>query len=316
MNMILLQKKMQTILRTHDMNAELTSPLTHKTVHTSGLCGSAFGYPREFLCNRFVYAVVSPRAGGLSIGVNMNPDKHCNFNCKYCEVNRLSPSHEKFLDVEVMANELQQMLAMAFSGELQNISTYRNTPEDLLEVRHVALSGDGEPTLCLNFLEAVRAVVHVRAAGQFPFFKIVLITNASGLDLRDVQDGLKLFTSQDEIWAKLDVGTQSYMNYVNDADFSLEKILENILFTAKQRPVIIQSLFALLNDERPSEEEIEQYVRRLRDLKDTGAHIPLVQIYSATRPTANPGCDHLPLKTLTHIARRVREVSGLRAEVY
>ena len=31
--------------------------------------------------NRYVYAVVSRRAGGLSIGVNLNPDKVCNFDC-------------------------------------------------------------------------------------------------------------------------------------------------------------------------------------------------------------------------------------------
>lgn len=298
------------------MTSGLTSPPKHKTVDTSGFFGAAYGYPRESLGNRFVYTVVSPRAGGLSIGINMNPDKHCNFNCKYCEVSRLSPAREKLLDVDVMADELQKTLAMAFSGELQNFSTYQNTPEDLLELRHVALSGDGEPTLCPNFLEAVRAVVHVRAVGQFPFFKIVLITNASCLDLRDVQDGLKLLTESDEIWAKLDAGTQGYMDHVNNADCPLEKTLKNILITARERPVIVQSLFPLLDNGEPPMEEIEQYANRLRDLKDGGARIPLVQIYSATRPTANPGCGHLPLKTLIYIARRVRQVSGLRAEVF
>jgi hypothetical protein len=41
-----------------------------------------------------------------------------------------------------------------------------------------------------------------------------------------------------------------------------------------------------------------------------------VQIYSATRPAARSGFGHLPLKTLAGIARRVREVSGLHAEVF
>ena len=43
---------------------------------------------RNFFGNRFVYAVVSQRADGLSIGVNMNPGKLCNFDCVYCEVDR------------------------------------------------------------------------------------------------------------------------------------------------------------------------------------------------------------------------------------
>jgi wyosine [tRNA(Phe)-imidazoG37] synthetase (radical SAM superfamily) len=287
-----------------------------KTVRAPDFSDSAFGYPRQFLGNRFVYAVVSPRARGLSIGVNMNPDKRCNFDCGYCEVNRAAPAPGKSLNVDVMADELQRTLALAYSGELRKLSNYQNTPAELLELRHVALSGDGEPTLCPNFLDAVRAVVHVRALGRFPFFKIVLLTNATGLDLREVQDGLKLFTQQDEIWAKLDAGTQRYMDHVNRPDCSLEKIVENILFVARQRPVIVQSLFPLLNGEEPSSEEIEQYALRLLGLKEAGAQIPLVQIYSATRPTMHSNCGHLPLKTLSHIARRVREVSGLKAEVF
>jgi wyosine [tRNA(Phe)-imidazoG37] synthetase (radical SAM superfamily) len=278
--------------------------------------GSAFGCPREFFGNRFVYTVVSPRAGGLSIGVNMNPDKRCNFDCLYCEVSRLIPSHESKLDVNVMATELQRTLELAETDALKSFPPYAHVPPELLQLRHVALSGDGEPTLCPNFLDAVRAVVHVRALGKFPFFKVVLITNSTGLDLRDVQDGLKLFTPRDEIWAKLDAGSQDYLDRIDRPDCSLEKILENILFVARLRPVIIQSLFLSLDHEGPPAEEIERYAERLRDLKNAGAQIPLVQIYSATRPIAHPVRGHLPLKELTRIARRVREVSGLRAEVF
>ncbi len=293
---------------------EVKSP--HSDNHIVGSPDSAFGCPREFLGNRFVYTVISPRAAGLSIGVNMNPDKYCNFNCKYCEVNRLVPPCERSLDVEVMADELRRTIHLANSGGLKQFSCYSSTPNDLLQLRHVALSGDGEPTLSPNFLEAVRTVIHTRALGRFPFFKVVLLTNASGLDLREVQEGLKLFTLFDEVWAKLDAGTQAYMNWVNHSDCPIEKILENILCAARLRPVIIQSLFALLDNEEPRQEEIEQYAQRLRDLKDGGAQIPLVQIYSATRPMAYPSCGHLPLKTLKRIAHRVHEVSGLRAEVF
>jgi wyosine [tRNA(Phe)-imidazoG37] synthetase (radical SAM superfamily) len=300
------------------MTTEIASPpqIAGKAARAHAVPTSAFSRPREFLGNRFVYVVVSSRARGLSIGVNMNPDKRCKFDCEYCEVDRSVPALEKSLDVEVMAQELERTLWLACSGELRNIHYHHDTPGDLLELRHVALSGDGEPTVCPNFLDAVRAVVHVRALGRFPFFKIVLITNAARLDLREVQDGLKLFTQQDEIWAKLDAGTQDYMDKVNHPACSIEKILSNILLVARQRPVIIQSLFPLLNHEEPPAEEIEQYAQRLKDLKQAGAQIQLVQIYSATRPSVNSTCGHLPLKSLARIAERVREVSGLKAEVF
>lgn len=291
-------------------------PLAGKPHRAPGSSHSAFGRPREFFGSRLVYTVVSSRARGLSIGVNMNPDQHCNFNCEYCEVSRQQPAPKLFLNVNQMAGELEQALELAHSGEMQNFSNYQNIPAELLQLRHVALSGDGEPTLCPVFLGVVQAVVHIRALQRFPFFKIVLMTNAAGLHLPGVQSGLKLLTPQDEIWAKLEAGTQDYMDQVNHPDCPLEKILENILIVARQRPVIIQSLFPLLDDEEPPAEEIKQYALRLRDLKAAGAQIPLVQIYSATRPTVHSRCGHLPLKTLADIAQTVRAVSGLKAEVF
>jgi wyosine [tRNA(Phe)-imidazoG37] synthetase (radical SAM superfamily) len=279
-------------------------------------CGTAFGCPRDFLDNRFVYAVISPRARGLSVGVNMNPDKRCNFDCVYCEVNRNQPGREPRLDVPVMIAELERTLELVRSGGLRQRQCYQTAPPELLDLRHVALSGDGEPTLCPNFVEAVEAVVHLRARGRFPFFKLVLITNASGLDRPEVAQGLTMFTPRDEVWAKLEAGSQAYMDRVNRPDQPLKKTLAEILFLARKRPVVIQSLFPSVNGEVPPAAEIEAYVQRLRELKESGAQIPLVQIYSATRPTPHSECGHLPLRMLSHIAQRVREVSGLKAEVF
>lgn len=276
---------------------------------------TAFGHPKDFLGNRFVYAVISPRARGLSIGVNMNPDKKCNFDCVYCEVNRAQPARETRLDPGVVEVELKHTLAAVQAGRLRERPRYAALPEELLQLRHVALSGDGEPTLAPNFVEAVESVVHVRATGGFPFFKIVLITNATGLDLAPVQQGLKLFHTADEIWAKLDGGTQAYLNLVDRPDVPIEKILDNILMQARKRPVVIQSLFPTIHGHAPAEEEIEEYAERLRKLKAKGAQISMVQIYSATRPMPNSVCGHLPLKVLSQIARRVKVVTGLRTEV-
>ncbi len=281
----------------------------------SPLAGSAFGCPRDCLDNRFVYAVISPRARGLSVGVNMNPDQRCNFDCVYCEVNRNGPARDSQLDVAVMITELERTLTLVHSGGLSGRPRYQRMPPELLTLRQVALSGDGEPTLCPNFLESVEAVVHLRARGRFPFFKLVLITNASGLDRPEIAEALQLFTSRDEVWAKLDAGTQEYMDRVNRPDCPLEKILANILRLARLRPVVIQSLFPSVNGEGPSALEIEAYVQRLCELKAAGAQIQLVQIYSATRPAAHAECGHLPLPALSAIARRVREAGGLKAEV-
>jgi wyosine [tRNA(Phe)-imidazoG37] synthetase (radical SAM superfamily) len=273
-----------------------------------------FGAPRDFLDNRFVYTVLSARAQGLSVGVNFCPDKSCSFDCVYCEVNRSVPAREKHLDVEVMEDELRKTLEFVRTGRLRERPWYRAVPAELLQLRHVALSGDGEPTLCPNFEEAVEAVVHVRAMGEF--FKMVLITNATGLDRPQVQEGLRHFTRSDEIWAKLDGGSQAYLNKVNGVTIPLDKILANMLAAGRQRPIVIQSLFPVIHGEEPPPEEIDAFSARLLQLQRGGAQIALVQIYSAKRPTPRSDCTHLPLRGLSRIAHAVRQATGLKAEVY
>jgi len=277
---------------------------------------TTFGCPRNFLCNRFVYTVVSARARGLAIGINMNPDRFCNFDCAYCEVNRALPLTERALDVAVMAEELDHTLSLVRSGRLREHAAYCGLSDDLLQLRHVALSGEGEPTLCPNFAEATQVVVHVRARNPHAFFKLALVTNGTGLDLRPVLDSLQYFTQGDEIWIKLDAGTQSYMDRVNRSQVPLEKVLANILLVGRQRPIIIQSLFPLILGQEPPPQEIDEYILRLHDLKNGGARIALVQIYSATRPIAHPDCAHMPLKKLSRISQRIKAETGLKAEVF
>lgn len=289
--------------------SEESKPVVWPTADT------AFGRPRHFLGNRYVYAVISQRAGGLSIGVNLTPDKQCNFHCAYCEVDRSVPGVTGPIDLRVLSAELDDMLKRAREGKMGDLEWFRHVPADLLELKEVALSGDGEPTLCEQFGEVLEALVYFRAKGIHDF-KIVLITNTTGLNRPGVQEALRLLTSRDEIWAKLDAGTQAYMDRVNGPGIRIEDVLANILELARKRPVVIQSLFPGLRGKDPAASEIEAYAKRLLELKNAGANIPLVQVYSAHRPPHLPDCSHLPLGTLSRIARRVRAVTGLHAEVY
>jgi len=116
----------------------------------------------------------------------MVPGKICNFHCIYCEVNRTEPGQGP-LDVAKMAEELKGMLGFIQNGDIARHPQYCSLPGKLLELRQVALSGDGEPTLAPNFLEAVMAVIHVRATSMTAPFKLILITNGSGLDQPNVQ---------------------------------------------------------------------------------------------------------------------------------
>jgi wyosine [tRNA(Phe)-imidazoG37] synthetase (radical SAM superfamily) len=215
-----------------------------------------------------------------------------------------------------MAAELKEVLTRVQEDKIHELPSYRAVPKDLLQLRELALSGNGEPTLCPNFAEVVQVIGHLRAMAQFPFFKIVLITNGTGLHLPEVQRGLHWFTARDEVWVKLDAGTQEALARINRTQYPLDKILANMLSLGRQRPIVVQSLFPLLQGHEPSPGEINQYVHRLAELKAAGANISLVQIYSAHRPTALPDCRHLSLECLSRIAHRVKKVTGLEAEVF
>src|SRR5690348_9190864 len=104
-----------------------------KPVAVSGRAnrGTAFGCARDFGGNRFVYTVVSPRARGLSVGVNLTPDKQCNFDCPYCEVDRSAIGQTPELDLDVLSAELQVTLALVHSGNVRHKPAFALVPSDL-----------------------------------------------------------------------------------------------------------------------------------------------------------------------------------------
>jgi wyosine [tRNA(Phe)-imidazoG37] synthetase (radical SAM superfamily) len=271
---------------------------------------------REFRDNKFVYTLISQRNRGLCIGVNLVPDKQCNFNCSYCEVDRSKPGGASEVDVERMQVELRETLRLVMTNHLRSLPGYESLPQELLRLKAVTLSGEGESTLCPNFAEVIRAVVHVRAQGEFPFFKVALLTNGTCLDLPQVKRGLHMLTGLDEIWVKLDAGSQDHMDRVNQPTVPLDRVLTNILTVGRDRPLVIQSLFPMIDGIEPSPREVDDYVERLRELKEGGARIEVVQIYSAHRQAVHRNCEHLPLKSLSRIAQLVRERTGLSSEVF
>src|SRR5215468_4233646 len=134
---------------------------------------------RTFEDNLYVYAVVSRRSKGVSIGINLNPDKVCNFDCVYCQVDRKTPPAVRDVDVPRLLQELEDMLDLVLSGELFEMERFRNTPLESRRLNDIAFSGDGEPTTCPEFLEIVQATAALKKRRGLDSVKLVLITNAT-----------------------------------------------------------------------------------------------------------------------------------------
>ena len=274
-------------------------------------------HTRHFTDFTFVYPVISRRSKGLSIGANLNPDKVCNFDCIYCEVDRRTPGTVTKVDLRQMKDELTAMVRFARDGGLAKEPKFNEVPWLTREVKDIAFSGDGEPTMIHNFAECVEAVVDVKEAEGLETTKIVLITDAAGLDKADVKRGLEVMDRNNgEIWGKLDAGTEEYFKLVNRTNVKFERILKNLLETSKVRPIIIQSLFFKVHGEAMSEAELEAYCGRLRDITDGGGQIHEVHLYTVARPTPETYATKLEAIELEQMAAMIRERAQLAVSVF
>lgn len=267
-------------------------------------------HSRNYYNFLYVYPVISRRSRGLSIGINLNPDKICNFDCIYCEVDRISPPRVKHVDPAVVRSELEEMVRFFKNGGLAKEPRFDGN--DVSEIKDFAFSGDGEPTMVPNFSEFVQMAADIRKQENLISTKIVLITNAAGLDKADVQRGLKIMDENNgEIWGKLDAGTETYYKLVNRSNIRFSRILENLLLTARERPIVIQSLFLKVHGQIIPREELDEYCSRLTELVSGGAKIKEVHAYTVARPTPEPFATKLYPDELANIANVIREKTGL-----
>lgn len=273
-------------------------------------------HSRHWQSNRFVYPVLSRRSRGLSLGINLNPDACCNFNCVYCSVDRSESSSDRHVDPEQIRVELQELLNEVLSGRFWTLSPFDRTPFSLRHLNDIAFSGNGEPTTCRQLPIVCKRVVEVLHELQIKDLKIVLITNATLLHRPDVIRVLEFLDQHHgQVWAKLDAGTESYYRTIHRTQIPFERILNNILNTGKHRPIVIQSMFIRWKGQDPSESEIDAYLQRLKWLNHYGCRIRLVQAYTVARPTACDTVQPVSSETLDSIVERIRR-TGLDSEAY
>ncbi len=273
-----------------------------------------------------MYPVLSRRSQGLSIGVNLNPDKVCNFDCIYCQVNRRTESETLFVETEALLAELEMVLDAALSGRIYALPKFAGTPEHLRRVNDIAFSGDGEPTTHRNFAEVVSACAEVKRRLEARHaahlqnaepIKMVLITNASMFHRPHVQAGLAVLDANcGEIWAKLDAGTESYYQQIERTKIPFRQVLDNIAAAAQVRPIVIQSLFMRVAGEPPGHDEIAAYCQRLNEMAAAGGQIKLVQVYTVARTPAESYVTPLDKSEVDAIAEQVRHDCGLKVAAF
>jgi wyosine [tRNA(Phe)-imidazoG37] synthetase (radical SAM superfamily) len=274
-------------------------------------------HDRQWKGNRYVYAVVSRRSRGVSIGINLNPGKECNFRCIYCQVDRRDTSSVGTVDPGRLAEELGAAMQQERDGSLYEIAPFNLLPPERRGLRDIAFSGNGEPTASPSFASAVRIAARQRRHYGLDDAKIVVITNASRLDDPEVEKALAVLDENNgEIWAKLDAGTEAYFRKVNRSAVPIEKILHNILIAASVRPLIIQTLWLQFRGASPPRDEIEAYCSRLNQLLSSGGRLKRLQLYTIARSTPDPSVSALDDRDLDRVADIVRERVPVPVEVF
>jgi wyosine [tRNA(Phe)-imidazoG37] synthetase (radical SAM superfamily) len=268
-------------------------------------------HARLYRENLYVYPVLSRRARGISIGINLNPDTVCNFDCVYCQVDRTRPPVVRDVDEPRLYEELRAALREAASGALFGRPEFAAVPEGQRVVRDITFAGDGEPPSYPNFKGVVAETIRIKREEGLPELKIVLLTNATLIDRPKVREAMGLMDgSNGEFWLKLDAGTEPYYRMVERTTIPFARVLRNILEAARLRPVVLQSLFMRIRGQGPPPGEIEAYCDRVREILEGGGRIGLIQVYTVARPPAEAIVTPLDDAEVDALAAEIRRRVG------
>jgi wyosine [tRNA(Phe)-imidazoG37] synthetase (radical SAM superfamily) len=275
-------------------------------------------HERIYRENLYVYPVLSRRARGISIGINLNPDKVCNWDCIYCQVDRTTPPVVREVDEARLREELRAMLEEAKSGALLSRPEFRDLPEAMRVVRDITFAGDGEPPSYPNFPGVVRDTLRIKNEAGLSDLKVVLLSNATLLDRPRVQEAMRLLDQdRGEFWLKLDAGTEAYYRLIDRTVIPFAKVLKNILEAARVRPIILQTLFMKVQGEGPAAAEVSAYCDRVREILEGGGTVSLIQVYTVARPPAEAYVTPLEDAEVDALAAEVRRrVPGVAVETF
>jgi len=269
-------------------------------------------HDRDASMMRYVYPVVSRRAGGVSIGINLNVNNACNWACIYCQVPDLVRGGPPAVDLQLLKTEFEFLLDDVLTGDF----LARRVGADMRRLADIAFSGNGEPTSSDQFADAVSLVISVLEqrglAGSLP---IRVITNGSLTHRPAVQGALaQLGRNAGEIWFKVDRASEAGAQQVNQTAIKLQQVERNLRHAAKAAPVWIQTCWFGVDGIPPSGNEADAYVAFIVRHK---ALIRGVHLYGIARPSMQPGADRLtrlPIGDLNALAARLKE-NGVVATV-
>ena len=262
---------------------------------------------------RYVYPVISRRAGGVSVGINLNVNNACNWACVYCQVENLSRGGPPPIDLDLLERELDGFLDDALHGDFMS----REVPAEARRLMDIAFSGNGEPTSAAEFPEAVQAVRRVLQryglAGKLP---VRLITNGSLLHRPGVRDGIRVLGELGgEVWFKVDRAMPAEVETINGVPMDAGKIRDNLSRCAALATTWVQTCWFALDGIAPDAAARDAYCALLAPV---ASRLAGVHLYGLARPSMQPAAprlQRLDADEMEKFAVEIQEKMGIRVLV-
>lgn len=276
---------------------------------------SIVNHDRDSAELRYVYPVISRRAGGVSVGINLNPNNACNWRCLYCQVPDLTRGTAPPVDMALLESEFRGFLSELLHGDFMQT----RVPEGARRINDIALSGNGEPTSAAEFSEVIALIARVRTELSLSeSLKTVLITNGSLLHRADVLEGIRQLSGiNGEVWFKLDRASEAGMLRVNDTHARLDKVRANLIAAMVACPTWLQTCWFALDGEPPSQQDEEDYLQLVAGLLRDGHPLQGVLLYGLARPSMQqeaPRLSPLPADAMQDFGDRIASL-GLPVKV-
>jgi len=248
---------------------------------------STTNHDRDVVDLTYVYPVVSRRAGGVSLGINLNPNNACNWACVYCQVPNLSRGVPPAADLDQLEQELDEFLQKLIDGDYM----IEHVPEECRALKDLAISGNGEPTTCPNFAEVVALIVRLKDKYKLDI-PLRLITNGSSVHKDHVQAGLQLMAkNKGEVWFKVDTLGEAETLALNGVKLSPAWQLVQLEKASLACPTWLQT--CVLTEQSESVSFMANYLAWLQQALDKGLKIHGVLLYGLARPSLQAGGDSL-----------------------
>lgn len=267
-----------------------------------------YDHDRDSAGMTYVYPVISRRAGGVSVGINLNTNNSCNWRCVYCQVPGLKRGGAPEVNLEKLAGELRGFLRDLLQGDFMQ----RRVPAEARRLNDIALSGNGEPTSAKEFVQVVNLIGEIME--EFDLIgkiKLVLITNGSLIQRAKVREGLRKMASLGgEVWFKLDSAMANGVRRINGTRQSVEKMHDNLLTAALLCPTWLQTCVFEFDGRPPADVERESYLKFIERLKAEDVPLQGVLLYGLARPSMQPEAARLsplPQEWMLHFSSQIEK---------